>query len=92
MHAFLDLILDINDLKFPEDQQLIRCEEHKAKWLTMQRTFNKQANVMVFPNFSKALNYLGENNKYNVLVTGSIHLVGVVMSIIDPTLGGVLED
>lgn len=52
----------------------------------------KQAEVIVRPSFSKALKYLEDGKEYNALVTGSIHLVGAAMSIIDPTLGGTLDE
>lgn len=92
MGAFTGSFLDINDLKFTKDRQVERCEEYKSAWLKEQIHFNKQAQVEVCSSFSKAVKYLEDDGEFNVLVTGSIHLVGVAMSIIDPTLGGILED
>lgn len=92
MHAFGGFFLDINDVNFTKDQQIQRCEDLKNIWLKLQTGFKKQSEVIVCPTFSKAMERLDDNKKYNVLVTGSIHLVGAAMIIIDPTLGGILVD
>lgn len=70
----------------------MQCEAYKTIWLKLQSSFGKQAEVVVCSSFSKALDYLQDAKEYNVLVTGSIHLVGISMSVMDPTLGGVLQD
>lgn len=93
MGAFHGSFLDTNDLKFTKDQQLECCEEYRDLWLEQQKNSNrKQAEILVRPSFSKALKYLEDGKEYNALVTGSIHLVGAAMSIIDPTLGGTLDE
>lgn len=91
MHL-VGFFLDINDLKFTKDLRIQRCEEFKKIWLQLQTDFEKKSEVLVCPTFTKAVEKLDNDKKYNVLVTGSIHLVGAAMIIIDPTLGGILKD
>ncbi|XP_076258760.1 folylpolyglutamate synthase, mitochondrial-like isoform X3 [Rhynchophorus ferrugineus] len=70
--------------------QLDRCQSHMKIWYN----FNTLAEIRIFPSFLKALIHLEEfqHLKYDVLVTGSIHLVGAVMKVLDPSLEGILSN
>lgn len=52
----------------------------------------KADSILVFPCFLRAVKYLDEGSEYDVLVTGSIHLVGAALAVIDPSLNGTLDD
>lgn len=53
---------------------------------------NQEQIVTVLPNILSALQLLdGEHIKYDLLVTGSLHLVGCLLSLIDPDLHGDVE-
>ncbi|CAH1112101.1 unnamed protein product [Psylliodes chrysocephalus] len=84
---------DTADLKFPEDKQLLKCQENKMKWLEMKKSSNyHEENVEVFASFSNALDFLKKSGEYDTLVTGSILLIGAALSVLDPTLNGALDD
>ncbi|XP_030753660.1 folylpolyglutamate synthase, mitochondrial isoform X2 [Sitophilus oryzae] len=72
----------------PLNNQLNRCKANKEIWDILYPNGTSQ----VLPSFAKAVHFL-ENNKnkeYDVLVTGSIHLIGSAMSVLDKTLNGTL--
>lgn len=48
--------------------------------------------VLIFPCFSRAIEFFDSENEYDVLVTGSIHLIGAALAVLDPTLKGTLND
>ncbi|XP_074034016.1 folylpolyglutamate synthase 1 isoform X2 [Leptinotarsa decemlineata] len=82
------------DFKLPEDKQLQRCEAYRLKWLTLEELFEKRSEtVCVKPSFSKAVEFLEISyNDCDILVTGSIHLIGAALSVLDPTLNGALNE
>lgn len=41
---------------------------------------------MIFPTIKNAQKFLADNSKYDVLVTGSLHLVGAMLSLVDPEM------
>ncbi|KAJ8931424.1 hypothetical protein NQ314_015663 [Rhamnusium bicolor] len=65
--------------------------EYKIKWLEIEDDGRKAADIQIFPSVSKAINFLDNGNEYDVLITGSIHLIGSALSVLDPTLGGALS-
>ncbi|KAF7281719.1 hypothetical protein GWI33_004432 [Rhynchophorus ferrugineus] len=71
------------------DLQLEQCKVHREVW----NALNPHCESLVFPSFLKALNHFENtgNKEYDVLITGSIMLVGAAMSILDPTLNGLLN-
>nr|XP_023030077.1 folylpolyglutamate synthase, mitochondrial-like [Leptinotarsa decemlineata] len=85
---------DTADFKLPEDKQLQRCEAYRLKWLTLEELFEKRSEtVCVKPSFSKAVEFLEISyNDCDILVTGSIHLIGAALSVLDPTLNGALNE
>ncbi|XP_066153241.1 folylpolyglutamate synthase, mitochondrial-like [Euwallacea fornicatus] len=82
--------LDTVDQIQPVQRQLERCFKHKNTWDCAD--YAKCNESKVFSSFSKALKYLEsqEGKRFNVLVTGSIHLIGAALSVLDPTLDGLL--
>lgn len=82
----------MSSLRFNKHQQLVRCEEFRKKWLSLQNPLRKQAEVVVCPSFTRAIEYLLRNKEYNILVTGSLFLVGAALSVLNPTLDGVFPD
>ncbi|VEN40046.1 unnamed protein product [Callosobruchus maculatus] len=72
----------------PKDVQLEGCATKRDQWLKMNPS---SKNVQVFPSFLRASDYLTSQDQWDVLVTGSIHLVGAAMTILDQTLKGTLE-
>lgn len=64
--------------------QLNRCADHKKIW----ENINKNKSIVnVYPSVSHALEMLSlHQKKPNVLVTGSLHLIGAVLKLIDPDL------
>lgn len=77
---------DNQDQIQPVQRQLERCYQNKEGW---DRLCNGNSDSKVFSSFAKAIDYL-QGRKCDVLVTGSIHLIGAAMSVLDPTLGGSL--
>ncbi|XP_072385699.1 folylpolyglutamate synthase, mitochondrial-like isoform X1 [Diabrotica undecimpunctata] len=84
---------DTADFVCPAEKQLLQCETNKEQWLNMEETSNKKVEkAAVFPSFAQAVEFLNASGTYDCLVTGSIHLIGAAMSVLDPTLSGALED
>lgn len=81
-------VLDMRNFNILENQQLQRCHDHYEIWKELEttNTYNSAGCVKVFPSVSCALDYLSPDAKYDVLVTGSLHLVGAALSVIDPEL------
>ncbi|CAH1154773.1 unnamed protein product [Phaedon cochleariae] len=84
---------DIIDFILPEDKQLMRCLDYKRKWVDMEASStDKVETVHVARTFSEAVESLKDGSERDILVTGSIHLIGAAMSVLDPTLDGALSD
>ncbi|KAG8228631.1 hypothetical protein J437_LFUL008282 [Ladona fulva] len=84
---------DLTNFSTYQDQQKMRCEEHLKVWMK----YNKHIPGHVFACVFDALSHLeklpsislhkgNRFRKVHVLVSGSLHLVGSVMSILDPDL------
>ncbi|KAJ8914965.1 hypothetical protein NQ315_002489 [Exocentrus adspersus] len=86
-------VADTADFITSPNNQLHRCNKYKTKWLQLEENIETNINnVLVFPCFLEAVKFLDNGNEYDVLVTGSIHLIGAALSILDPTLCGALDD
>ncbi|GAV00494.1 hypothetical protein RvY_11333 [Ramazzottius varieornatus] len=80
------------------DQQLARCGKQKILWEELNGVKQRKdsvAEAICFDSVKDTLAWLedfAENNdgKVEILVTGSLHLVGAVLSVLDPTLENVL--
>lgn len=79
---------DREDYVHTINRQMERCHINKEVW---QRHDNK-AHLEVVPSFAKAVQLLENQNdrQFDVLVTGSLYLIGAALSVLDPTLGGFL--
>lgn len=65
------------------DHLVSRCIQHKEVWLQLGANNDK---IEVFSTVYEALEYLNNQDSYDLLVTGSIHLIGSVLSIVHPDL------
>ncbi|XP_018573095.1 folylpolyglutamate synthase, mitochondrial-like isoform X2 [Anoplophora glabripennis] len=84
---------DTANFKLTTETQLTLCVEYSEKWLGLQRRYGKKPSVVkVFPSFAKVLQFLGKTDRCDVLVTGSLYLVGAALSVLDPSLKGSLTD
>lgn len=76
--------------------QVQNCNNFKKLWLNRQKPkydeFSDDTNTFVFRCVDEAMEYFEKEGKYNILVTGSLHLVGALLSILDPDLNGALRD
>lgn len=83
--------LDQLELQTPSSQQLDKCYKNRDYW--------NDDNATVFPNISQAFNHIKNESNINdinnevihsnrpqVLITGSLHLVGAALLILDPNL------
>lgn len=67
-----------------DNYQLNRCTRHQQLWMDVEECAKKKAEVVtVFPTVLNALKSLQQNCKYDVLVTGSLHLIGAILSLTD---------
>nr|CAH7732318.1 unnamed protein product [Callosobruchus chinensis] len=82
-------ISDQQNISTPSSEQLEGCFTKKTQWFKMNPSTK---NLQIFPSFLRASDYLTSQDQWDVLVTGSIHLVGAAMTILDPTLKGTLSD
>lgn len=67
---------------------MARCYVHRNLWIELEYTNNtypKTESIRVLPSVLKAIQECN-NAKCNLLITGSLHLVGAALSIIDPKL------
>jgi 5,10-methylene-tetrahydrofolate dehydrogenase/methenyl tetrahydrofolate cyclohydrolase len=65
--------------------------------MNSHNTFRSKAEVKLFPCVSDALTYLGKRTGYDVrefhvFVTGSLHLIGSVLGVLDPDLSLVASE
>lgn len=82
-------ISDKNDnYSIMEYRDLIaRCQKNEKAWNRLQEN-GKCSKVTILECVSDALSCIKQNNESkSVLITGSLHLVGAALSIIDPNLG-----
>ncbi|KAJ8957874.1 hypothetical protein NQ318_001870, partial [Aromia moschata] len=83
---------DSTNFKLTPDNQLQRCEEYKRTWIELQQQVGgTPKESVVFSSFAEALAFLNDE-EYDVLITGSLYLVGAALSVLDPTLDGTLSE
>ncbi|XP_974553.2 folylpolyglutamate synthase, mitochondrial isoform X2 [Tribolium castaneum] len=69
------------------DELLEKCHQHKKLWLKLEEDSLKKSQMCkAFLTVDEALEFLVNQDQFDLLVTGSIHLVGSVLSLIDPNL------
>uniref|UniRef100_A0A1Y1N2Q1 Folylpolyglutamate synthase n=2 Tax=Photinus pyralis TaxID=7054 RepID=A0A1Y1N2Q1_PHOPY len=81
---------DEKNFNIMEDQQTARCHHHSVIWHELdQETDNgnitKKQTVKVFSSVTDVLKECAVE-EHDVLVTGSLHLIGAVLSVINPNL------
>lgn len=69
-----------------------RCQTHEKIWLALEEEHQTvPARVQLFENVSAALQHLHDDRGcYDLLVTGSLHLIGAVFSVLSPDLNDAL--
>ncbi|CAH2095873.1 unnamed protein product [Euphydryas editha] len=65
-----------------QKELLSRCENHATIW----KQLNKHSKVTTLECVSDVLECININSNMSVLITGSLHLVGAALSIMDPSL------
>ncbi|XP_044757265.1 folylpolyglutamate synthase, mitochondrial-like isoform X2 [Coccinella septempunctata] len=76
------------NLVLPVGEQLDLCHKYEEKWLNNS---SRDEDVQVFPSVKEAIDYLHQKGRCHVLVTGSLHLVGAALSLLNPDLNGNLN-
>ncbi|KAL3277845.1 hypothetical protein HHI36_013186 [Cryptolaemus montrouzieri] len=80
---FETVIFVPNVAKSSQDQagaQLVNCYKYKEKWMSMNCATE---NLEIFSCVQDAVDYLNRSGRHNLLITGSLYLVGAVISILD---------
>lgn len=61
-------------------------------WLKLNENELNTSTVKVFTSVLNSIEYLeGTRQEYDLLVTGSLHLIGAVLGVLDPNLRGTLS-
>lgn len=84
----LDVTDQANFMVTPS-QQTERCVSNKNIWLTLEKDASVHAakTVMTCPTVVDVLKVMeSQAGKQDILVTGSLHLIGSVLSVLDPNL------
>lgn len=77
------IVLESSNYYLTTDVQFRRCREHEALWKAMRR----DGATMVFNSIENVVEFIeGNGEECDVLVTGSLHLVGGVLSLLEPSL------
>lgn len=81
------LVSDTKNLMESSNQQISRCKKHESIWKNLEKNCNvKKSKVVIFPTIKNAQKFLADNCTCDVLVTGSLHLVGAMLSLVDPEM------
>lgn len=60
-----------------------RCEDHGKIWRNLEGNLEmKSSTVKVLPTVLDAVEFLCQHSKCDILITGSLHLVGSALSVI----------
>lgn len=72
------------------NQQTERCVSNKNTWLTLEKQnphIQAAKTVMLMPTVVDALKFIeSQTGKHDILITGSLHLIGSILSVLDPDL------
>jgi folylpolyglutamate synthase len=74
------------------DELMEKCEQHKQLWSKLESSDDDSTKTeicKVFPTAVSAIEFLTNQDNFDLLVTGSIHLIGSVLSVLDPHLNEV---
>ncbi|XP_065575477.1 folylpolyglutamate synthase, mitochondrial-like isoform X1 [Artemia franciscana] len=83
---------DITNFQVSRESQLRRLEQNKVAWMELQNTEPAKSSTLVFEYISDVLSWISEKERnghfeqIQVLVTGSLHLVGGLLSGIQPDI------
>lgn len=80
-----DFIVDNTNFNNPHNEQTIRCQKHKDIWIELlkENNMNYNDNVFIYPTIWDGLKFFS-SKEYNVLVTGSLHLIGSFLGLVKP--------
>ena len=79
---------DFANIKNTFDEEYAQSQKCYKQWLCVNEKFNEN-NAKCFRNVGETFCYIDENfstSELHILVTGSLHLVGAFLSILDPEL------
>lgn len=82
---------DSENYNTPETLQQKRCIYHKDLWIILAQNPEEKRiseRAVIYPTITRILNDLNKETNYAILTTGSLHLVGSMLSILDPELTG----
>ncbi|CAH0382351.1 unnamed protein product [Bemisia tabaci] len=75
------------------DQMMARCNKHMKVWSQLPASDNSASIIKVLPSVSDSFKFIKQqststesNVTYHVLVTGSLHLIGNAINVLDPGL------
>ncbi|KAF2894225.1 hypothetical protein ILUMI_11950 [Ignelater luminosus] len=79
---------DNQNFNIGTDKQMARCYVHHNLWIELEHTNNTYSKAQLVKVLPSVLEAIQECNNANcsLLITGSLHLVGAALSIIDPQL------
>lgn len=81
---------DQKNFNIMEDQKIARCYHHSKIWheLELEKNVTNQENMQRAKVFLSVVDVLQECSveEHDILITGSLHLIGAVLSLIDPNL------
>lgn len=78
-------VADNENVSETDDFQLKRCREHASIWKNIEANNPdgmKTGAVKVLPTILDAVEFISQNAKCDILITGSLHLVGSALSVI----------
>ena len=78
--------VDQENFNFPISKQMEKCQKHVEVWGENSVLGSSVYEALLQIKMENETNSTNENSKPLVLVTGSLHLVGAVLTIIDPEL------
>lgn len=75
-------------MKDSRDEEYEQSKQCYKKWLEIDSNFNEN-NAKIFHSVRETFHYIENDTretKIHILITGSLHLVGAFLSILDPEL------
>lgn len=77
---------DQNNISHPSDEQMLSCSKNCEFWGENGQLCTTVSQVFKFINEEKVELDTRSDNKPKVLITGSLHLIGAALAILDPNL------
>lgn len=85
---FSNFFPDNTNLRTSRDQEYEKIVNYQKEWIKLNEQFDEQR-VKLFHDVTSVhefLEHLSNNEKLDVLITGSLHLVGAFLTLLDPDL------